>query len=61
MTEVDILRMKRRNLQVEAKRLEEKLYMLKEEMRKMDSRIDVYKRQYDNLPKFKNSDQWDWN
>ena len=41
MTEVDILRMKRRNLQVEAKRLEEKLYMLKEEMRKMDSRINV--------------------
>lgn len=41
MTEVDILRMKRRNLQVEAKRLEEKLYGLKEEMRKMDSRINV--------------------
>ncbi len=41
MTEVDILRMKRRNLQVEAKRLEEKLYVLKEEMRKMDSRINV--------------------
>jgi hypothetical protein len=41
MTEVDILRMKRRNLQVEAKRLEEKLYVLKEEMKKMDSRINV--------------------